>query len=111
MVLSIARQSIILKCMRKKSVMVGNYEFYYSAGLLNKVYNLGLSENMEPVALGEAIVGALSDVQADDEMMAYLIKIILVYEPSTNYDDQMKQLFLWGNSEQQLWQVTTNREE
>ena len=34
MTTSIARQSIILKCTMQKSVLLGNYEFYYAAGLL-----------------------------------------------------------------------------
>ena len=34
MVTSIARQSVILKCNMQKAVMLGNYEFYYAAGLI-----------------------------------------------------------------------------
>ena len=34
MVPSIARQSVILKCNMQKSVMLGNYEFFYAAGLM-----------------------------------------------------------------------------
>ena len=44
MVISIARQSVILKCLRKKSVLVGNYEFYYLAGFMKKLYGLEISE-------------------------------------------------------------------
>ena len=34
MVPSIARQSVIIKCNMQKSILTGNYEFYYAAGLL-----------------------------------------------------------------------------
>ena len=37
MVTSIARQSVILKCNMQKAIMLGNYEFYYGAGLLTKI--------------------------------------------------------------------------
>ena len=40
MVTSIARQSVILKCNMQKSVLLGNYEFYYIAGLLKKLFNV-----------------------------------------------------------------------
>ena len=30
------------------------------------------------------------------------------YEPGEEYDDQMKELFLWGEQEPDLWQVTTS---
>lgn len=37
MVTSIARQSVILKCNMQKAVMLGNYEFYYGAGVAGKI--------------------------------------------------------------------------
>ena len=40
MVPSIARQSVIIKCNMQASVLLGNYEFYYLAGLMKKIYNL-----------------------------------------------------------------------
>ena len=51
MVPSIARQSVILKCLRKKSILLGNYEFYYAAGLMKKLYHLEISEEMDPDSL------------------------------------------------------------
>ena len=34
MVPSIARQSVIIKCNMQKSILTGNYEFYYAAGII-----------------------------------------------------------------------------
>ena len=48
MVPSIARQSVILKCNMQKSVMLGNYEFFYAAGLMRKLYNIEIRTDMEP---------------------------------------------------------------
>ena len=53
MVTSIARQSVILKCNMQKSVLLGNYEFYYIAGLLKKLFNVSADADMEPEALSE----------------------------------------------------------
>ena len=41
MVTSIARQSVIIKCNMQKSVLTGNYEFYYAAGLVTKLSGIG----------------------------------------------------------------------
>ena len=51
MITSIARQSVILKCLRKKSIIVSNYELYYAAGLTKKLFNLSVDEDMEPEKL------------------------------------------------------------
>ena len=56
MVTSIARQSVIIKCNLQKSVMLGNYEFYYAAGLVKKLYGLDISSDMEPEAMSALIL-------------------------------------------------------
>ena len=50
MITSIARQSIILKCLRQKSVLVSNYELYYTAGPADEQekYLVHLLGNYEP---------------------------------------------------------------
>ena len=55
MITSIARQSVILKCLRKKSIIVSNYELYYAAGLTKKLFNLSVDEDMEPEKLLEEV--------------------------------------------------------
>ena len=107
MTTSIARQSVILKCTMGKSVMLGNYEFYYCGGLCKKLFGLAASEDMKPLELSEYLLGQLENVTPKDEREEYLIKIILSYEPLENYDDQMKELFRWGVSEPYLWSVKT----
>ena len=54
-VASIARQSVILKCLRQKSVLLGNYEFYYLAGLMKKLYGLELDKTIQPEEMFEKI--------------------------------------------------------
>ena len=108
MTTSIARQSIILKCTMQKSVLLGNYEFYYVGGLFKKLFGLETSEDMQPFKMSEYILGQLDHLAPKDEKEEYLIKIVSTYEPLETYDEQMKELFRWGASEQDLWKVTTN---
>ena len=105
MVTSIARQSIIIKCTQQTSVLLGNYEFYYLAGLLKKLYDLDLSEDMQPQELYDAIQEHLDELIPKDEKEAYLIKLVSVFKPEEKQDEQMKELFRWGAAEEKLWQV------
>ena len=52
MVTSIARQSVIIKCNMQKSVLTGNYEFYYAAGLIAKLSGVEISDDIKPIELG-----------------------------------------------------------
>ena len=46
MVALVARQSVILKCNMQASVMIGNYEFYYGAGLFCKLQGITAEEEI-----------------------------------------------------------------
>ena len=94
MITSIARQSVILKCLRKKSIIVSNYELYYAAGLTKKLFNLSVDEDME-----------LKNVTASDGQEEYLIHLLGNYEVLSEHDEQTKELFRWGASEEHMWQV------
>ena len=89
MVTSIARQSIIIKCLRQKSVLVGNYELYYAAGLLNNCFGLSCQKEMKPQELYDYIKENISSLEPQNENEEYLIKLVSRYEPLENYDEQM----------------------
>ena len=105
MVISIARQSVIIKCNQQASVLLGNYEFYYLAGLMNKVFELDLNEDMQPQQMLDIIHANLDGLSPNDEQEAYLIKLVSVFKVEDKYDDQMKELFRWGTNEEKMWQV------
>ena len=109
MVISIARQSVILKCQRRKSVMVSNYELYYAAGLMNKCFGLNCTEDMQPDELSQYLLDNIEKIEPEREEEGHLLKMISLYEPLDNYDDQMKSLFRWGATEEDMWQVNTSR--
>lgn len=106
MVISIARQSVIIKCNQQTSVLLGNYEFYYLAGLMKKLFNLDLTEELNPEEMFVKIQENIENLQPQNEKEEYLIKLFLVYKPLKEYDEQMKELFRWGETEEYLWQVT-----
>lgn len=106
MVTSIARQSVIIKCNMQKSVLTGNYECYYAAGLVSKLFGVELSEEMKPEELLAVLTENTAGLSPKDEKEAYLLKLLADYRPGEEYDEQMKELFLWGKQEDRLWMLT-----
>lgn len=106
MVTSIARQSVIIKCNMQASILLGNYEFYYGAGLFCKMKGISVEEDIQPLALREFIMPELEKFTGADEKEKYLGKILMGCKVSEEYDEQMKELLLWGLGEEHMWQVT-----
>ena len=88
MVTSIARQSVIIKCNQQTSVLLGNYEFYYLAGLLKKLYGLEIHEEMQPVELLESIHQVLPNLKGENPQEEYLLKLIAVFKPGEEHNSQ-----------------------
>ena len=105
MVPSIARQSVIIKCNQQTSVLLGNYEFYYLGGLMKKLYNLDLHEDMQPLELLEGVQSKLDSLTPGSPQEEYLIKLARNFKPGETLDEQMKELFRWGATEEFLWKV------
>ncbi|MBE5889322.1 MAG: DUF3837 domain-containing protein [Lachnospiraceae bacterium] len=105
MVPSIARQSVIIKCNQQTSVLLGNYEFYYLAGLTKKLFGFDLSEDLEPVAMLEQIHAQQDTANPSNAQEEYLLKLVKNYKPLEDYNEQTKELFRWGETEEHLWKV------
>ena len=105
MVTSIARQSIIIKCNQQASVLLGNYEFYYVAGLMKKLFDFPLSEDLTPDDMIQVIQAHRSQAQPKNEQEAYILKMVEFFRPLDVYDEQTKELFRWGAEESNLWQI------
>lgn len=106
MVTSIARQSVIIKCNMCKSVLTGNYEYYYAAGLLTKLYGIEIPDEIKPMELETLIKEVQKDIFPKDEKETWLLQMLSDYRPFGDYDEQMKELLLWGKQEEYLWTVT-----
>ncbi len=106
MVTSIARQSVIIKCNMKRAGILGNYEFYYAAGLAAKLFDLEVNPDSKPEELAAFLQEKLQQKEGKNEQEAYLLSILKEYTPEERYDEQMKELLLWGKKETCLWQVS-----
>lgn len=105
MVTSIARQSVIIKCNMQKSILTGNYEFYYAAGLVEKLTGVTMPDDIQPMELLAILTEQLQSVAPQDEKEEHLFRMLRDYRPGEVYDAQMKELLLWGKTEQYLWTV------
>ena len=105
MVPSIARQSVIIKCNQQTSVLLGNYEFYYLAGLMKKLYGVDVNEEMPPNDMLDTIQSKLDGLTPTGPQEEHLVKMARNFRPSENVDEQMKELFRWGETEEFLWKV------
>ena len=105
MVTSIARQSVIMKCNIQRAYILGNYEFYYASGLAGKLFGFAIPEDIQPAELAELLHDELQKAAPNNPQETYLVSVLKEYDPEKRYDEQMKELLLWGKSEQNLWQV------
>lgn len=105
MVTSITRQSIIIKCNQQASILLGNYEFYYLAGLMKKLFGFQLDAQMQPQEMFAQIQKEFGTANPKDEREKYLLKLVEFYKPLEEYDEQMKELFHMGETEERLWQM------
>ena len=85
MVTSIARQSVILKCNMQKAVMLGNYEFYYGAGVAGKIGGFEIPDDIKPLELRELLDKNLDQISPKDEKETYLIHILKEFRPDELY--------------------------
>lgn len=105
MVTSIARQSVIIKCNMQASVLTGNYEFYYAAGLAARLAGIEVADDILPDELKGLLAERLAHCVPKDEKEAYLYGLLLDYRQTGEYDAQMKELLICGREEKQLWSV------
>lgn len=105
MVTSIARQSVIIKCNMQKSILTGNYEYYYAAGLFSKLTQVTVKDDIKPLELFELLDNSIQDAAAKDERENYLFELLANFRPGEEYDSQMQELLRWGKEETQLWTV------
>ena len=107
MITDLARQSVILKCKLQKSTMLGNYEFYYAAGLMAQMTgSTGIEKDISPQQLWEKTKKMCETCATEDPYVAHLKFMLEHYKVHEAYDEQMWDLFQCGLQERHLWQVT-----
>lgn len=105
MELILARQSVVIKCNRKASVLMGNYEFYYAAGLLCRLAGHQPAQDLRPQGLMEAVKPLFDTYKPQNEQEDYLMKLLLGYRALDEYDAQMPQLLAMGLEEKNMWGI------
>ncbi|MCM1040134.1 MAG: DUF3837 domain-containing protein [Roseburia sp.] len=107
MVTSLARQAVIIKCGNDTSILTGNYELAYAVGFLMNKADIPLPEeeggdNGASVAIGqlrEKVLQEYKNKKAEDEKMSRLLRMVRLYEPADEWDEQMDELLQKGLNE------------
>lgn len=103
--IELTRQSVVIKCSLEASIMTGNYEMYYAAGLLANIMSREIAADIQPEALHDLVHEWLADFQPADGQQKHLAHMLKYYHPDPErYDDQMAQLLQMGLQEQHLWE-------
>jgi hypothetical protein len=84
--------------------MTGNYEFYYAAGVLHKLKGIEPADVLEPMGMSKQVHKLIEDFSTEDTREQHLVHMLKYYKPVSNFDDQMKELFLLGTEEKYIWQ-------
>lgn len=98
----LAKQSVHIKCRIKASIMMGNYEFYYAAGVLCARTGQTPEQTLQPKELYAWIQPLLDTYVPKNEQEAYLVKLLKEYKVSDEYDEQMAELLQMGLAEQRM---------
>lgn len=98
MVPSLVVYSVNHKIKERLSVIIGNYEFYYAAGLISPKLKIDANGFTQPKALDAAIKERLKKYVPDSSRTDFLCNLLKKYEvKSENYDEDMKELFRLGS--------------
>lgn len=98
MVLELAIQSIQNKLRLGSGTMLGNYEFYYAAGIICRKLDLAPPELQKPRELQTYLVSRTEGKELEDPEVMHLAKMIRYYQAEEQFDGQMEQLFQMGRS-------------
>ena len=103
MIPELARMAVVIKSQHKTSVMTGNYELGYTCGLLCRLANIPVPKWENPEQLQEQMMEALTGYTPADEREENVIHMLKFYHPDDTNDEQVKELFEWGLSEEHVW--------
>lgn len=106
MVTSLARQAVIIKSGNGTSILTGNYELAYALGFLANQMGISLSESDVDIQnLQKQIVEALKDKTLEDEKIRRLFRMVKLYNPAAEWDEQMQELLHAGLTETCPWDL------
>lgn len=92
----LVKQSIGLKCKIGTSRMLGNYEFFYAAGVFCHLAGADPAAECKPEELQQFLKPLLGSYQPKDKKEEILLKMLREYELNADYDENMPQLLRQG---------------
>ena len=95
----LAKQAVMRKVDFPNAKMTGNYECAYALGILSARLGMELNPPDSLIVIHKEVCEKLKSYKSEGERLNQLIKIIMEYEPSDKYDEQMKELYLDGYEE------------
>lgn len=97
MVPLLAVQSVNHKITNHLSIIIGNYEYYYAAGLISQKVNIGPDIISDPKQLDNVIKDELKDFHPENDRTEYLVAMLNKFEmKSSGFDEDMKELYRLG---------------
>lgn len=106
MVPSLARQAVIIKSGNNTSVITGNYELSYALGFI--VNQTGILFPGDYVNLRDLQGKVLEEVEGkktEDEKLEHLLRMVKLYNPTDEFDEQMGELINMGLGEKYPWDI------
>lgn len=101
----LARQSVVIKCNLEASIMTGNYEMYYAAGVLAQLMHREIAADIRPEALHDLVHGWIESFTPADGHEEHLVHMLKYYHPDPDrYNAQMAELLQMGLQEQHMWE-------
>ena len=98
--IELTRQSVVIKCNLEASIMTGNYEMYYAAGLIAQLTNREIAADIQPEALHDLVHGWLDSFVPANGQEKHLVHMLR---------RQNWQIFLDGNIIIQIRSATMTR--
>ncbi|MBO5209953.1 MAG: DUF3837 domain-containing protein [Lachnospiraceae bacterium] len=106
MVPSLARQAVIIKSGNNTSVLTGNYELAYALGfIVNQTGILFPGDYTNLSDLQEKVIKETEGQKIEDEKLEHLFRMVRLYNPTDEFDEQMGELINMGLGEKYPWDI------
>lgn len=106
MVPVLARMAVIIKSDYESNIITGNYEMAYVCGLFYKLTQSVPPEFHDAKEMQQYSLQLCDSWHPDDPREQNLIRMLKLYKPDENYDEQVKELFQMGLNEKNMWKKT-----
>lgn len=96
---------MIIKCLAGNGILISNYECAYGIGLLYCLSGIPFPEWGEETTteLLSAALSAHESVSFTEEPARRLLTMLCAYKPDETRDEQVKELYRMGATEQRPW--------